>query len=1138
MIVPEFIELINNYDIVAVQETKINNFDILSVQIDGYVFICNNREKYKSKSGGIGVYIKECMYKYISHVKTESKNAVYLYMNENLMGKKTLLAVCYLEPENSTYADPSAFLNLEDDLINFSNGIPTILMGDFNARTAGLSDYVEFDKKLIEQAHLEWCTDLEIDCISDKIKHRCSKDKGVNNNGYKLIELCKNRNVYIVNGRCGKDASKGDLTCKQASLVDYVIASPSIFTNISEFEILKYEEMFSDVHCAIHLVLNARAEKKHDKVLEDTFNKTTGFTPIWDFNKQDDFLTNLSQSKIDSCNSLLSQIQSLDNLHLQSEIDKFYEDFCEIFKNSALKSNLIKVHKCRNAPVRQNRMLARKKWFNRECEEKRRQFFRLKNIDRKLKTKRSASDRKVASTQYKRSLKINYNKFIKQNIIELKNNKTKNPKLFWNTLKKMDQKKDICEVDLEKLAEHFKMLNYDESITVVPDRIASDNTTNDFLNSEITKEEILSAISKLKNNKACGIDGISNEFLKAAKTKLLDTLTTLFNITLDTGVIPSQWSLGYIKPIYKNKGDRSDPNNYRGITILSCTSKLFTTCLNNRLVKYLDINNCIGEEQAGFRPQYSTLDHIFTLHVLVELFKAKSKRLYCAFIDFEKAFDKINRYALWDKLHKNNIDGKFLNVVKNLYKNAKSCVKNGNICSNYFISNTGVRQGEILSPLLFSMFLNDLNEYVSNFSNGLFVNYSDFLNTENTDLDVYLKLCLLLYADDTVLLADNPTDFQNSLSAMHTYCKNFQMKVNAQKSKVLIFSKGKVRTVPQFFLGHEELERVDDYCYLGVIFNYNGNFNKCQKKLSDQANKAIYSLLNKCVKMHIPFDMQFELFDKLILPILLYGSEIWGISNNTLLDKVQRKFFKQVLGCSHSTPNCMIYGETGRFPLECTIKCRVLMFWCKIINNVNKDKIMYKLYSLALSLHKENVLTLKWIAYVEKTVNEMGFGHTWLDQAVDPLWFKNAIKLRAQDQYKQKWSEELNNSTRYISYRMFKINFEVEKYLKLLTPNQCKLLCKFRTGYSKLTVNTQRYEGNISRNERVCHLCNKDLGDEFHCLFECDSFNAERKIYLKNYYCIRPNAYKFHKLFNDSVSQLRNLATFVKIVNKKLNDNL
>ena len=121
--------------------------------------------------------------------------------------------------------------------------------------------------------------------------------------------------------------------------------------------------------------------------------------------------------------------------------------------------------------------------------------------------------------------------------------------------------------------------------------------------------------------------------------------------------------------------------------------KLFTSVLNRRLETFLESNQIIT---PGFRKTFSTVDNMFVLHLLADILKIKNQKLCCAFIDFSKAFDKVWRIGLWQKMFKSGINGKFLNVVKNIYNNIKSCIVSNSSTSNYFPCQTGVRQGEQL----------------------------------------------------------------------------------------------------------------------------------------------------------------------------------------------------------------------------------------------------------------------------------------------------------------------------------------------------------------------------------------------------------------------------------------------------------
>ena len=133
----------------------------------------------------------------------------------------------------------------------------------------------------------------------------------------------------------------------------------------------------------------------------------------------------------------------------------------------------------------------------------------------------------------------------------------------------------------------------------------------------------------MKNNKACGIDNVINEFIKNCPVIIYDILEMLFNIILHTGIIPKAWSISLIQPIYKGKGSANDPDNYRGISLISCVAKIFTAVINNRLTSYLNESNILREEQAGFRENYCTTDHIFVLNTLINLYQWNNKQRRC-----------------------------------------------------------------------------------------------------------------------------------------------------------------------------------------------------------------------------------------------------------------------------------------------------------------------------------------------------------------------------------------------------------------------------------------------------------------------------------------------------------------------------
>ena len=215
----------------------------------------------------------------------------------------------------------------------------------------------------------------------------------------------------------------------------------------------------------------------------------------------------------------------------------------------------------------------------------------------------------------------------------------------------------------------------------------------------ITMEELQKASNILKPGKAMGIDNTSNEMLLSlleCHPKII--LLLLFNsIIVSCEVIP-EWVIGIIVPIHKN-GSKSEPTNYRGVTLLSCLGKLFISILNNRLLQYTIQKKILSDSQLGFLAGNRTSDaHIIINNIISKYCHKKNKKIHSCFIDFSRAFDTIPRDILFKKLLKYGINGQFFNIIKNIYTNDKACVKIHNQCTESFEINQGVRQGCVLSP--------------------------------------------------------------------------------------------------------------------------------------------------------------------------------------------------------------------------------------------------------------------------------------------------------------------------------------------------------------------------------------------------------------------------------------------------------
>lgn len=554
--------------------------------------------------------------------------------------------------------------------------------------------------------------------------------------------------------------------------------------------------------------------------------------------------------------------------------------------------------------------------------------------------------------------------------------------------------------------------------------------------------------------------------------------------------------------------------------------------MNNRLNTLAEEVDLITNAQAGFRKGHSTVDNIFVLHALITIYFALGKKLFCTFVDFKGAFDTVWRVGLSQKLQKSNIKGKIFKVVYNMYQNIKSCVKKGEEYSAFFNCDIGVKQGENMSPFLFSIFLNDLEEF---FTDNDVENLSEITTLCQENIGMFVKIFVILYADDTVILSESHEGLQEALSVFEQYCTNWKLKVNTNKTKVVIFSKRKCKTKFCFKIYNKEIDILDSYSYLGIIFNYNGTFCTARKKLLDQAQKALYGLFTKIQNITIPIDLQLKLFDALVAPILLYSSEVWGFEQKSNIEKMHLQFCKRILKIRNTTPNFMVYGELGRFPLEILIKQKMVLYWNTLLcDNKKLSSIMYK---LMFTLYRVFPHKFKWVSYVKSIFDELGLSYIWNDQLyISKNTLKLVLKQKLVDQFTQHWFSQIDSSSRGGFYSKFKNEFKLESYLLKLNCSERSFITKLRCSNLKLPIETGRWEG-IERERRICHLCRQGIGNEFHYLFLCNDNRIKdfRERFIPKYYLKYPNENKMYGLLSICHVQVyKKLSLFLKNITKIL----
>ncbi|TGZ53811.1 hypothetical protein DBV15_10472 [Temnothorax longispinosus] len=500
------------------------------------------------------------------------------------------------------------------------------------------------------------------------------------------------------------------------------------------------------------------------------------------------------------------------------------------------------------------RKLGYKKWWDRECTRKKRK------AERKLKSKEAA-------LQVKRELVVLCEKkrkeWSKREMEELNGIRTETE--VWKYINKERKVRDKVskEIPMESWRQHFMgVLEWtDERILEKERRGGNDEE-------DLTDDEIKKQIRKLRRGKAAGPDGIRNEAWKFCKRQVRERLKEVIKGVWRGEGWPDSWKEGVISPLYK-KRDKQSPANYRGITLLSPAYKIYAAVLAERLMKEMVEKQILPETQAGFRKGRVVMDNIFILNHLVDReLNGAGKKVNAFSIDLKGAFDR---------------------------------VRVGDRESSFFWTTKGVRQGCPLSPLLFSIFISNLEkEMVRGLVGGMQIGPG--------------RIWTLAYADDIVLLAREEEALEEMIKRLEKYLEKRKLELNIGKLKILKFRKGRgVAREKDWYWKGRKIQEVKEFEYLDFILQRNGSLTKHIRERVRRATlvmKKTWNLGER--KFANNWGRRRMLFDSLVGSVMVYGAEVWGWLEHSNVEGVEARYLRWSLGLEKCTPGYVVLEETKR----------------------------------------------------------------------------------------------------------------------------------------------------------------------------------------------------------------------------------
>jgi hypothetical protein len=385
---------------------------------------------------------------------------------------------------------------------------------------------------------------------------------------------------------------------------------------------------------------------------------------------------------------------------------------------------------------------------------------------------------------------------------------------------------------------------------------------NDLTSIKVTEGQVLNCIENLKVNKTPGPDKISPRVLKEAKNSFVKPLTDLFNISLQTGTLPDQWKQANVTPIFK-KGSKSQPSNYRPISLTSIVCKMLESLIRDKLVNHLEENGILRDTQHGFRNRRSCLTNLLDfLHDILNKYD-ENKAVDVIYLDFQKAFDKVPHKRLIIKLKAHGIRGDVLRWIENWLKNRKQRVVINGKASHWNNVTSGVPQGSVLGPVLFLIYINDI------------------------DLD--LTCIISKFADDTkiantVTNVNQAVEMQNNLDKLANWAKTWQMRFNTDKCKVLHI--GSRNEKANYVMDGNQLKTIEKEVDLGVTISNNLKPSMQCSDVVKKANKMI-GFIGRSFEYKTK-DTILTLYNALVRPLLEYCVQAWCPYYQKDIDKLER----------------------------------------------------------------------------------------------------------------------------------------------------------------------------------------------------------------------------------------------------------
>ena len=722
-------------------------------------------------------------------------------------------------------------VDLESVWISIVIDVDKFVIGTIYRPPSAVKNYDEkildvLEKLTVANDHVILLGDLNVDCLQRNMS---------NTNFIKSLSDLFQMTQLV------EEATRETLTC--ASLLDVILTtSPSFHSKTS---VLKTS--MSDHYC-VHTELKKelKLSTKHKLVTFRNFKK---------------FDRNLFLKDVETAINELSNY----NGNLQELWNKFKRNFIEISD--------------RHAPMVTHRLKDRKNpWITHEIVQLMYQRDHVKQKAVKFKCQTKWKSYRKLRNQITTLIRTEKNKYWLQQTKQCVNN----PKNVWKVLNKVITSKNMIpppnDMSADELNEYFCTIG-ENTANYYFDRCndklypwkGPDFTSNVFGFTEVQLDTVLKLLKGLGDFSSSDVLDFDGKLLYLSAEIISPFITKLFNMSLSSGIVIDDWKISRVTPAFKGGNDRHEKSNYRPISVIGHISKILEKVVQMQIVQYLSDNELLCIDQSAYRKFHNTQTSLHRCNedwidnICDNLFTA------VCFLDIRKCFDTIDHDILLDKLKRYGIIDVEATWFKSYLKDRSQYVKcNGQVSTKSYVP-IGVPQGSVLGPILFSLFINDINCHV----------YPSAVN---------------LYADDTLLYTTGNTcaeaseKLQTSINEISKWYRGNRLALNESKSKCMLLSskhKSKCNSSRMCVsINDIAIEQVDNVKYLGVTIDQNLTWNEHVSLLCRSLAFKISHL--RRIKRMVSTQMLTTVYNSIIQPTIDYAITVWGHTTAENLGKIQR----------------------------------------------------------------------------------------------------------------------------------------------------------------------------------------------------------------------------------------------------------